>query len=257
MAALDLLLVVISKMNGESQKLFRICGISLSDKARELVAEKWKSEQGQNRTSLLHPKSTSPSGGNGLYSELPKLTLRDEKKPSQTRTGSPRRRGEVASSATGMTDPFTFSFEPSKDRQDPPPQIAAPKHDSAEYKPTNIEIPTGAAATLRARLQRIREKGSVNDSEAVAGNQESALEPAPQTIDLAQNIQSIRNILNHAKPLSDDDPDLVQSIETLKLFHGALSKQQYSNSPYPLHSILQFRLRMIENTDTIVGLVRQ
>lgn len=84
LAALDLLEVVLSKMNGDMQKLVRICGPSLSEKARLLLEERWSKKETASRSN-----PPSPNQGRAVADtpesprdQLPFFTLRDSEQTS-------------------------------------------------------------------------------------------------------------------------------------------------------------------------------
>lgn len=255
-AALDLLVAVGVKMNRDLQKLCRICGGSLSDKARDMLQERWKSDSFQGKTPKPEEKHSDPPHQRDLAAELPKLELRTEATVFDGAPGNKRRGLEASVLGSGDNDPFTFSFDPVKRSPDTDGPYV-PSSLTSDSCRENSEIPSGAAATLRERLQKIRDKGKSADSLDVLTEPGKHEAQAVEPIDFDKKLEAIRQLLERSCPIPDHDKELASCIETMNLFHGAVSKKQYSNSPHSLESILDFRQSMIRNVDSVFRLVRR
>lgn len=66
-ASLDIIEVVLKRMNGDVQKLFRVCGKSnISNKARDLVEERWaKHNPSSTATGTIEPSDSNLKGSDG------------------------------------------------------------------------------------------------------------------------------------------------------------------------------------------------
>lgn len=216
-AALDLMELVLSRMNGDMQRLCRICGSSLSDKARRLIEERWsrrktnppasrhaEDSSARRSSKIPTPNKASPSeknarlssaasslappkghSGNGtiLQDELPALVLRRQtmaSPPAKETIGGKRDTigGSSASFLPGFSSGSGLNFAASSTlRNDDDslcktsaPPLSLPS--SVQYDPaanpitkaTNDRESFSAAASLRARLLKIREKSKNSDS---------------------------------------------------------------------------------------------
>lgn len=289
-AALDLMEVILSKMNGESQRLARICGPNLSEKAREMVEERWQKRppppkqttraptadyQERERSIQSQSKATRDGQAENVgsqsvyYDELPALSLRP---PSGREMPTAYSRAREVDQDLSRIDPFAFS---STARASPVSAVTETAHDISEkdsggYKAADIgstgaESSFGTAASLRARLMKIREKskGPEESSEEL----ETALVEAIQDAELVEEIspeaefenglESIKVLVSKNTPLGEEDVDLLGCIETLKKFHAALSKQQKGNFGLSVQAFSALRQLIAENlSNTIEHLTR-
>ena len=216
-AALDLLETVLSKMNGDVDKLARICGPNLSNKSRAMLEERC-SRRGGNRVQetnikgptmnasirprgrLVPPKAKSVSSVScaGHESVTRRRTLEEVERQveyapvrSVMRTSLDLRLGVTTVSSSPiarkiqsipLVGPFSFSFNPgtSSDAFVNPGMMQERKlangttlsqpaftnkvpEIKASSSTESQQSPTGAAASLRARLLKIRDKHRAND----------------------------------------------------------------------------------------------
>jgi cytoskeleton-associated protein 5 len=280
-AALELMELILSKMNGDIQRLSRICGPSLSDKARDMVEERWQKRgpiQNQPETSTGPPRDSTaarpepnlsrddPSGRatnqSVLYDELPALSLRPVRKETSSRFRE--------TDQTISDDPFAFSLkaQSSVSNAGGDSQEISSKEsvDSISDTGSSQGGSFGAAATLRARLLKIREKSQVpeeGDAQATLATVDYDLqELAPVSIVSSEEefnggLASIKDLVRKRTPLIEEDVDLMACIETLKKFHAALSKLQKASFGLSAAQFLGLRQLIAENlNETIEHLTR-
>jgi hypothetical protein len=290
-AALDLMEVILSKMNGEIQRLARICGPNLSDKAREMVEERWHKRPPAPKQTIKAPSTDSQQRDSGNQSQseahrddraenvesqsvyyedqLPALSLRP---PSGREMPTSYSRGREVDQDSSRADPFAFSITA---RAAPVSAVSETAHgisekdsggfQAADIVSTGSDSSFGTAASLRARLLKIREKskGPEESSEEL----ETALVEAIQDAELVEEIspgaefenglESIKALLSKNTPLEEEDVDLLDCIETLKKFHAALSKQQKGNFGLSVQAFSALRQLIAENlSNTIEHLTR-
>ena len=255
MAALNLMETILSRMNGDTQRLTRICGPNLTDKALDLVEEKWQKRCTTTRTPARmpkperpsgydptppHPTMGSPDGQPSLFDELPALSLRSgRREPVQRR---------LTAAASDEPSSAVFAFPrnvrrgPEKDSNivesdarvsssgEPDSNFLAPSRPETEMQ-ENL----GTASSLRARLLKIREKSKAPvkaldafEVKAVAGGSPTIEAPTDTAqIDVfEEEMNVIRSLVAKEGPFAENHPDLQACIDTLKRFHAALSKQQ-------------------------------
>ena len=275
-AALDLVEVILSKMNGDMQRLARICGPNLSDKARQLVEERvsqgrpargaspsYTGTPAHARSPTASPvKSHARSDSQGrnvtqhsdLYNELPKLSLRSWKKGAQKSSDQMRE-----ATADASEDRFAFSLSafkdasPSKAADFEPVTEQATVGETAPATRPDME-PSGAAAALRARLLKIRERSVVADGVADGGSVDGT------TLNAANfdaHLGTIRRLLGKQAPVLDQDADLAMCINSLKIFHAALSRQQHSAIGLSVAELADVRTSLVNNMDTVVEFLRR
>ena len=317
-AALDLLEVVLSKMNGDVDKLARICGPNLSNKSRAMLEERCN-RRGGNRVQeayikaptlnapvrpqgrLVPPKAKSVSSGSRAENDSAThhRTLEREGRAEYTpvksvlRTSLDLRLGVTPVSSSPVVHriqsvpsdgPFSFSFNPGT------AQVASADVDTMqestlahgtklfqpvltnsvpEFKASHsIEsqpTPTGAAASLRARLLKIRDKHRGNDNDVKAPpvaqfqadqpEKESDLSTLSPVLSIGlfecsgdifeQASEIILQLLRRPGPVSEGDYDIQRCISVLKKFHGAVS-----TSIHGLESDEQKLRKMIESRTT-------
>ncbi|CAB9516410.1 Cytoskeleton-associated protein 5 [Seminavis robusta] len=225
-ACLDLMELVLSRMNGDIQRLAKICGSSLSEKARRLIEERWQRRKtsgavvptrqtedmgnSARRSSRIPtpqkntPADKGPLGRSSpaipshksnfagpspqeLQDELPALVLRHKTTPNpspakdvvnanpHTSIGN---NTNYLSTFNASTDSMGFNFSMSSglvESESKPSRPFTPTLPTISSQHTGIPTPTttshlqvpryhgdresvGAAASLRARLLKIREK---------------------------------------------------------------------------------------------------
>lgn len=339
-ACLDLMELVLSRMNGDVQRLARICGSSLSDKARRLVEERCQrrktngvpAKQSEDVTSrrsrIPTPQKATPtpaerpysrsspripapgatssgwgtSAGSDLQDGLPALVLRHKA------TASPAHEGTITLSANGSStnhftrlnasaDSLSFNFSSSSiltDHESKPSRLFTPSLPpiSSQPQPT-LNLPSlrmnapresiGAAADLRARLMKIREK-SKNPSEITFAVPPSATvnveapvpTPHPESVTLEtyetlpisphappssnqkarseyqSGMTTIDELLRTATPLPEGSKILDDGIECMKRFHSALSKQQNVGVGLTGEDLSMLRNQINRNVDDII-----
>lgn len=276
-SGLDLLEVVLGKMNGDIHRLVRICGPSLSDKGRSMLDER-RSGRGDRRDSHKDesfkspsrlskgatPNKTPPSTLKGqrepeLYDELPKLSLRSGKKFPKASAISISHDREPESSE----DPFTFSLS-ARRADETTDQSQFGTRRNHEVLDTTLSVGTGggAAASLRARLMKIREKasevGEENGQEEELLTDDFAAETTVSVMTIYQNcLASIRAVLDMTGPVNDVDPQLESCVRSLKIFHVSLSKQQNYSDFISMEQQEEIRSLLLEHVDTAVDLTRR
>lgn len=276
MAALELMESILSKMNGDIIRLARICGPSLSDKGQQLLEERWYKNHSKDITHAsvsngspgTRQNPTSPKFStfgfqkeekqSDLVDELPRLSLRTAGK-DQTRQ-SPRK---VLSQETSRSEPFSFSFSTGKASS--PPQMdsefAVSSSETAFHSFNSIEVePSGAAAALRARLLKIREKSmlpeigtATNTGNFLTNNDQDTGEP----IDVDAIIANIEFLLEQSKPIPENDSNMATCIDSLKIIHSAISKQLNASVSQSRIQLDNCRERLLQNVDQTVGLLRR
>jgi hypothetical protein len=247
--ALDLLVGIVIKMNNDVQKLSKICGTNLSDKGRKMLEERLKNHAIPARTEVLDSEPTvTPS----IASELPRLSLR------QT---SPTPKYVVSKPTTSegvVSDLFVFSSKQSFESNDSFPL------GTADDKPAQIaQSSSSAAASLRARLMKIREKGvtaaiptsqPLENSSRALGSHESSREKPRQIEHIHSHITYFRDLLQKQPPINEDDASIANAISSLRIFHNVLAAKDGSISK---HDSSGFRHEIIEHANTSIDLVRR
>lgn len=301
-ACLDLMELILSRMNGDVSRLARICGSSLSGKARTLVEERWQKHRGAEasrpaedssvrRSRIPTPKKSSPTHLKGPTSGAPRRTrlgnseatgatsndiLHDElphlnfSKVTDNRSPARERRNTATSSLSDsqnyVSETLGLNFpavSAASVMQRVPNQLDEINNNVAQTSNFGRES-VGAAASLRARLMKIRERSSETDVVVPVNTDSSTTEMhaleystpakafAPTTIDIAEKTPTlasadntvpsstvaaqmselfgsymdiIDNLLAKESPLHENDKDLDDGIECMKKFHAALSKQ--------------------------------
>lgn len=270
-AALDLLESILSKMNGDITRLVRICGPNLNDKARQLLEDRWYKNQARDN-SFSHVSNGSPGHRiqpgsphktiamsfnreerpRDIFDELPRLSLRGSgKEPTKP---SPRKK--LSEEISG--EPYVFNFSVTKSAS-PSNMDLDPVETSSEtalsyFNSTETE-PSGAAAALRARLLKIREKGNafgiVDPDVAEADNMTRNFVTFDDAFD------NIRKLLKQPTPASENDPHVLACIESLKLIHASLSTDMFSTVDMSDAQLSDLRHSLAQNVDDTIGLIRR
>jgi hypothetical protein len=299
-ALLELMVALVMRMNGDMQRFTRICGPSLSGKARSLLEERLKkggssasavvksrpsvsgpSPLNSIRTSKPTPSTLSknrsmqspkPSYGaqpsadvdDEIKDELPALDLRLGMRPTsvssativRSQTAIPSLNSEPKRDYLGTEDVGKRSAD------DFGNAIPSPTEEERESLRSTLftassndsESSLGAAASLRARLMKIRERNKGGpvpsgenspsrpdeaDGEAVdSATTPQGYESQPSTFvdatasDLRQGdahldsfLTSIRRLLSRDVPLSEEDSEIIECTDVLKSIHAAVSQQ--------------------------------
>ena len=288
-ALLALMVEILSRMNGDVNRFARICGSSLSGKARHLVEEHWQEHKASGgpprqaiedistsrRTRIPTPKKSSPpalkdtrshvskasqlgsSASTVLYDELPALVLgRTKATESPPREAMHNARSSAGHSSTHLSrfnadsDSLgSLKFSASSTLLDRSTNAGISSRLSSAASQADSQ-PSGAAASLRARLLAIRERSKHPEGgeeassapqnvtvhvqqpqiiEEPRGNAPTNLMPSSdneESPDYVSGMSCISDLLSKPTPLEETDKDLDDGIEYLKKFHAALSKQQ-------------------------------
>ena len=282
-AALDLMEVILSKMNGDVQRLVRICGPTLSDKARLLLEERWHKGQAKETASLsvsIGSPSRRSHGGSpqktpltgfrrdgkqpDIYDELPRLSLRaGGKEPIKP---SPRMHNATQDTSD---DPFAFTFStrwvtsPSNSEADR--ALTSDTGNIFSFSTSSDIEPSGAAAALRARLLKIREKGKIPESGDMDQEKEESLLNGGDSFDMVvhrpvdfnDQMENIRSLLKKGGPIAEKDPDLETCVASLKIFHAALSQKQPSAAGLTAAQLSELKIFLVNNMNATVDLIRR
>ena len=216
-AALEAMMTILSKLNGDMTRLDKICGSNLSAKARMALEERWakvtredsrlESNTMNQETirSPVHLRDSIEAESPGLQDQLPALSLRDR----QNLTSQNRIHQKLASQN---------------------PASAAVVHDLAlnSAEPSNS---SGSAAALRARLLKLRET-SQHPADRVAPPAASFSAPGDSGLPCGQDlfdagIDRIQIVISMQPPVQDENEHVLAAIQSIKQFHAALSKQEY------------------------------
>lgn len=273
---LDLMEMILSKMNGDIQRLTRICGPNLSEKAKQLLEERWRKRGAPEDATPSTSRRVSPPQDlhtlnvrqqQDIYDELPRLSLRvgvmNASKPS------PKYREECQDD-NASDDPFAFSVSAlrnssptsTKSEANDPTTLETNGAESFPIKSTDIE-PSGAAALLRARLQKLREKEKTAEESAAVDDigqtqfvTEVDFRASEKTeIDCDSQMECIRDLLRMDGPMLDSDPEIEACIGVLRLFHSALSGQHHPALGMTPAQFSCLRKFLIENTNVAVDLL--
>lgn len=250
LAALDLLVEITIKMKNDVSRLSRICGSNLSEKGRQILEE---------RINGAHVSTNSPSPvrkGDGVATELPKLSLRQRSPARQTPLPTTEDLDETPE------DLFVFSTRLSSDSGDKP--IAKQQ---VESLPVSLGT-SSAAASLRARLLKIREKGMAASAEQEIAERESEIQPMlvedSQPHEFSSQIEPIdvyisrfRSLLEKTPPLDESDNDIEKVITGLRIFHIVLAEKDGSFFNISGQEALRYRPEIMENANTSIDLIRR
>lgn len=274
-AALDLMEIILSKMSGDIQRLVRICGPNLSDKARILLEERWfkgqikdaASPSIQNGSPLVRTQSGSPQKRpvtarfqndrkrTDIFDELPRLSLRTG---GRDLPKSPR---NLSSILDNTDDRLAFTFLTRGSESDR-------SGDHANTSTSSEPEARGAAAALRARLLKIREKSkfpetgdmSFDETEmdgTTATEVDGSAASFVSQIDLNRQTEIIHKLLRQNGLVEAKDLDLEQCILSLKMFHAALSRQQHSKLGMSSSQLSDLRESLLENMSVIIDLLQR
>jgi hypothetical protein len=274
--ALDLMEAILSKMNGDIHRLVKLCGPNLSDKARVLLEERWNRvltkehlpSSGRMKSPVRRGQSfspqKSPSNRNRepeIFDELPRLSLREGGRDIPR--ASPRL---LHSLEDNVDDKFTFTFST---RDMPPPRGSesnkawSSETDKASSTSSGVE-PRGAAAALRARLLKIRDKGKPSDIGDVSSDvternpgrvvQESV---AVMSIDFGAQMGNIRALLDKNGPVESEDPQLEACVLAVKILHAGVARQENSKVGLSMSQLSEIRVSLGANLDSTVALIRR
>lgn len=243
-ACLDLMEAVLARMNGDIQRLARICGSNLSDKARRQVEERWNrcktnaprvrpmEDSSARRSKIptavkaspaerlvesspLHlarapPNNADPTAGGILQEELPALVLRQKyiSSPPAKEILQGKRDAVASASSKSFLPKFCSNME-SKVAKFSLPNKSVETDILSNNTPTMLPVSSHcglssvpapsassdregfrAAASLRARLLKIREKNQNPDSSISA--ESPLLPPVHARTEKAQPVASAK-----------------------------------------------------------------
>lgn len=276
-AALELMESILSKMNGDIIRLARICGPSLSDKGQQLLEERWYKNHSKEGA---HPSVTNGSPGTRQYpaspqkfsafgfqkeekqselvDELPRLSLRTIGKDQPRQ--SPRK---VLTEEATMSEPFAFSFSAATTK--------SPSHLDSDFAVSSSGTafrsfnsaeaePSGAAAALRARLLKIREKNKLPEIDGPVINITAAMnteEGADNRIDVDAIVANIECLLSQDMPVEESDVFMATCIDSLKIVHSAISRQMNVSVSQSRSELDECRDYLLHNVNQTVGLLRR
>jgi hypothetical protein len=253
-AALDLLVRIASKMNNDVPKLSKICGNSLSDKGRKMLEDRLKTNKIPVRSEVTEPAATL-----SIANELPRLSLRQL---------SPTRKYVLPNPTTsdegGVEELFVFASKLSFESGD------SYSNARSDDKPSSVvHGSSSAAASLRARLLKIREKGVAvvpatsqkpelpSKDVGNLGDYESSEEKTRQIDPIHVHIQCFRDLLQNEPPVKETRASVEKAIDSLRVFHNVLAGKDGSLINISKQDSASFRNEIIENANTSIDLVRR
>jgi hypothetical protein len=255
-AALELLVRIASKMNNDVFKLSKLCGNSLSDKGRKLLEDRAKISKNPARSEAAEAAATL-----NIASELPRLSLRQTSPASKYALPNPGTTEEGA-----IDNLFVFSSKLSFESGDSYSNARSDDRPSAV-----VQGSSSAAASLRARLMKIREKGVTGP---VATSQMP--EPTSKTVDSVGDFESsqastttrkiepiqvhiscFRALLQRESPVKEDDAAVEKAIDSLRIFHNVLAGKDGALLNISKQESARFRDEIIEHANTSIDLVRR
>jgi hypothetical protein len=246
--------MILAKMNGDIQRLSRICGPALSMKATSELEEKWKKRDFTVTSPSPHPKSHKFTKSvnydeNGLNISEDRQSIRDELPSFRLDADPPLAtsrdyKGMVTLSETQKVEVGDHSE-------------GTEYYDAKEHSETPGKL-DGTAASLRMRLLQIKGKGNCSDQDAPISSSRQIL---PETMNArsgsAEELSTLKYLLKRKVPLPEHDEDLIASIEALKRIHAALANQSATNGHNSDDGLLRFRESMAAKIDELVDLLTQ
>ena len=242
-AALDLMEEVVLKMDGDINRLVKICGSSLSDQARLDIEDRIRKASMPKESS---PQSISRQDSNRSFDfpvrtpdrrtsrsmiqetpedELPALSLREKLQ------GVSDRRKNAGDNSSVASGPFAFSSSPSEAGHNSGP-MASSSSVSGETFATNGTESFGTAASLRARLLKIKQKNQEDRSQVTSSKLVKDFDDITQIASEGDPREEYKRIVSHIKsllhrrgPLQEDDADITLTTRSLKKVHTALTSK--------------------------------
>jgi hypothetical protein len=158
----------------------------------------------------------------------------------------------------------------------------APDYVGAVKEDPSTEEPLGAAASLRARLLKIREKNNQTSNESnkapisvetaektldslLSDNEEPDLtaetprnDPAETPLEVVREIldksfASFHTLSEKQTPLLENDPDIMECTESLKTIHAAISQQPQLAVNLDARAVKELRKLISQRVNEIVG----
>jgi hypothetical protein len=254
-AALELLVRIATKMNNDVSKLSKICGTSLSDKGRKLLEDRAKINKNPARSEAAEAAATM-----NIASELPRLSLRQTSPASKYALPNPGTTEEGA-----IDDLFVFSSKLSFESG-----VSYANTRSDDRPAAVVQGSSSAAASLRARLMKIREKGVTGPVAASempepsskkvdsAGDYESSDTTTTRKIEpIHVHISCFRALLQRESPVKEDDAAVEKAIDSLRIFHNVLAGKDGALLNISKQESASFRDEIIEHANTSIDLVRR
>jgi len=277
--ALDLIMTVLSKLEGDIERLSSICGTTcMSNKARDLIEERWQKQGIGNASSFsttttqgvavertgrrpntpkAKPSSNSPSKVLDDILDCNVATPPSDRKLDQKET-------EEKSEVLPSLGPFTFLLDSTSNSPASESQTSntisvstsSARYDTYHDNDTEPVSPTSGAASLRARLQKLRQKqisDTTRSDRAVLHSKESQKDghnflekedlqhqaegasttTAPLNEDQYQlDLATFKSVLSMSSNLSEHDPVAQSCIAALKRFHAVTSERESKSSTY-------------------------
>ena len=212
-AFLDLIEIIIMKMNGDVKKFMKLCGAAhLSSRGREAIENRmskksFSSMQSHNQSSLASRSSFVPT--------------------------------ENAKHSEDIEGPFKFSFNSSNKGQSPEPALTGGASSFLQHREKQHEVNSGAAASLRERLKQIRDRHqSENDhisNQLLTSSQNSMvndhdLTPPNSDTYLRSIMKDVDELLFQNIPLGKNTDKSSTALIGLRKIHASLTNGSTDNT---------------------------
>ena len=257
-ATLKVLTLLKEKFNNDERRLLKACGSSLSSKGKTMLSNHWK---GQTNKVTIHPDSTEKTvkakPRRESFLSTPGSLTKSRSRPqieftqkSNANEPSPLnlRLGDIRKSALNDTmdvksnspNPFKF-HDPSFEKEDLETQtkleLKSPTSSIVQNKESET-IQSDAAASLRSRLQQIRERHRTNvsdiklrpstaDSISAGSSVHLSSNTVPlkteSSIDYSMISSSIKVCMKSSTPLSEENSVIRRCVDSLRQLHVAIS----------------------------------
>ena len=311
-AFLDLMALLVSKMHNDINRLSKICGSSLTLKARTSIEEHMKkvptppkiSQAKSSRPSRLSklsppaklsfPPKDEYVAPSRFKDELPALDLRRALRERESPNPSPIKASalrppsfsttlqgkNIASSYTSQVASSSGEDDLSEGIQSGDVGLTIARSASSSSSPL------GAAASLRARLMKIREKNNLGplptkpsetidipmvaatSARPVVQTNEHFFPTSAQNLDdsilsevldsepfLDNFLETIRKLLEKTHKIFENDEDLLSCTDVLKNIHAAVSKQNNLAVLLSPTGVENLRVEISERASDVVGLL--
>ena len=210
---LELIETIILKMNGDTNKYFKICGSStLSRRSRDSIDARMA-------------KAGTGTGSDGPHNASLKKQS-PESSPPLTRTPS----AHIMSRAVPTEDnegPFKFSYAPNGTKIQSPGDSVESKNSLPDDIVNRREASSGAAASLRERLRQIRDKHAQEGDptgDSPSNVQSSRSVAAPISCPLYNEIvDTVEILLGEPTPLLEVNEIFTKALICLRQLHSSLS----------------------------------
>lgn len=236
---LDLIELIIMKMNGDVKRFFKLCGGAyLSSKAKDSIDKRMaKRNNGENSNKRQARVSLS-----GRRSVAPPTTNISESQPVAD-SGNSKHRALHENVQYENDGPFKFSFSASGKSREIHNESSHNSFNSTESKSTNLsqevtskrEANSGAAASLRERLRQIRDRhqpdrdfnmspipSSSQTTLSSSRNANSPSPPRPNTL-LRAIMEDVDDLLSQSTPLGKNTEKSSLALIGLRRLHASLT----------------------------------